>query len=130
MSASESSKWIAKRSLVDASGVETPVYLGTPEKFGPDEWRCPFRIGKKPAEVQYAHGFDAFQTLIIALGKIRVALGTLGPLTWKGGDGDPGFPQFVPDSFGVEFSQIAEKRIEEELAKFIAGMPARKKRPR
>ncbi|MDI6760533.1 MAG: hypothetical protein QMD05_06870 [Candidatus Brocadiaceae bacterium] len=97
------------------------VRLGRPKKLQKDEWICTFQIsGLEDSRVQHAYGTDGFQSLIMALEGIRVALEKSGKnFLWEGGEkGDTGFPRFVPMFFGLEFSQRIGHLIDQEVNQF------------
>ena len=99
---------------------EVVVCLGKPEQRSEREFVCPFQVtGIGNSELQYAHGVDSFQALILALEGIRVTLEKGGQsCTWIGEEGDHGFPRYVPSFFGLEFSNRLGQIIESEIASF------------
>lgn len=103
------------RTLTDKSGSTITVTLTMPEPFSAEEWCCVFTIDS----VRYkAHGLDAFQSLIMAIEGIRTELSRRSSqqLTWAGGElGEPGFPRFVPQSFGLDFSRKIDQIIDNEI---------------
>ena len=114
---------VAIRTLTTAGGEPWEATLGVPELVTEGEWRCPFSAGPKgAAEIRHAHGLDAFQALMMAIVGIRTALKDLPPeYEWEGGaPGDHGFPLFVPQYFGPEFSRHIESIVEAEVKKFAA----------
>jgi hypothetical protein len=106
------------------------VQIGMPRQSG-DAWVCPFEItGLGSAKVAHGCGEDAVQALILALASIRAARDRSSPpLTWLSGDaGDTGFPRFVPDAFGIDFSRRIERLIDRETDRFGAALEARHSR--
>jgi hypothetical protein len=112
-------KWLVRRALETASGT-FEIAIGQPEKVIDDEWRCPYRVAD---ETSYAHGLDGFQSLLMALTGVRMALDKMdSQLKWRGGKpGDHGVPRLVPHAFGVEFSRRIEELIDAEVNQFAAN---------
>jgi hypothetical protein len=111
---------VAVRELreVGENGKVVVVKLGEPREAKSGDWACPFRItGLGIRGSQFAYGIDAFQSLLLAIEGIRSALQKSGKrFTWAGGEpGDTGFPRFVPNYFGLEFSTRLEELIEREV---------------
>lgn len=103
------------------------VMLGKPRAVSEGEFVCPFQItGTGAADVQYAHGIDCLQALLMAIEGIRTSLEKSGlKFTWAGGEaGEHGIPRFVPAFFGAEFSRRIEKMIDHELHQFAARRSA------
>ncbi|MEW6296039.1 MAG: hypothetical protein AB1467_07195 [Candidatus Diapherotrites archaeon] len=114
---------ICERKLIeyDLDNKEIKVLLGKPSKYQDTEFICAFQIiGLENSQIQYAHGEDSFQALIMALEGIRVTLNKSDKnLTWIGGEkGDHGFPRFVTMSFGLAFSQLLDNIIDQEIKIF------------
>ena len=123
--------WIATRMLSTGkdSGVkDVEVSIGAPEQESADTWRCPFRVGfAGTGEIQYAYGIDGFQALMIAFSGIRAKIEELKlDVSWEGalaGDrGDHGFPQWVPQSFGLEFQKRIDELIDRELKEHVGAL--------
>jgi hypothetical protein len=113
-------EWIASRVLKEANGENVVVSLARPEKSSAGDWACAFQIEGVVQEVQYAHGLDAFQALIMAITGINSLLANRNrQLTWEGGEpGDSGFPRFVPQAFGFVWAERINRMIDEEIRKF------------
>lgn len=96
------------------------VSLGIPKpdpKSENHDWRCQFRVsGLGARRVHYAHGIDAFQSLLLALVGIRGLLERKRrQLKWDGGSLADAFPRFVPSHFGLAFSRRVEGFIDREV---------------
>jgi hypothetical protein len=103
-------EWIASRTLIDEdSGAEVVVALGRPQQANDGKWRCAFSANVAfPERMQQAHGFDAFQALILAIEGIHYALSHSSQrLKWIAEPGDTGIPRLTPTSFGLAFRQNA-----------------------
>ncbi len=120
---------IAIRDLhVVASQDVVTVQVCRPQQVSNGEWRCAFVISTAESEdVQYAHGTDSLQALILAIEGCRVRLESYdGILRWEGGDeGDTGIPQFVPSYFGRDFADRIRALIDEEVEKFSVAAEQR-----
>ncbi len=109
---------VASRVLKRLDGTVVEVGLTLPVEVSSGEWKCEFRIGD---DVHEAFGLDGVQALLMALKGLRFYLARLAPSTWEGGEpGDVGIPRFVPQAFGLAFSQHMDAVIESELAEFVA----------
>jgi hypothetical protein len=113
-------EWIASRTLRDASGNEVLISLGLPYSVGPDEWVCRFEIlGHTPAEVMEAHGYDAFQALLLAIAALQRAVrADPRQLTWLAevpcDSGIPRWPSLALEPHArLQIEALVEK--EEEL---------------
>ena len=98
---------VRELSLKGESGVSecVQILIGTPRPF-PDStgYYCPFQIvGLGSAEIKYAAGIDAIQTLQLVMPMIVITLRSLsekieGGLRWEAGEeSDLGFPE-MPNS--------------------------------
>lgn len=109
------------------------VRLGMPRRRSPTEWRCPFHIsGLGSPRVQYGVGSDAFQALLIGLGRIFRSLEESGlTMTWEfGNPGITGFSPIIPHFMEQKFFRKVERMIEDQLwqtAQAAARVRKRKK---
>lgn len=97
------------------------VKVGKPRKQRGGNWACPFQIsGLGLRKIEYGHGVDSIQALLMAIEGIRTRLEQSGKqLTWDGGDpGDTGFTRFVPTFFGVDFCKRIDRLIDREVQRF------------
>ena len=115
-----SKSWVATRTLqsAGAAGTSIEIKIGAPEQFTEDKWRCAYSAA---GEDSYAHGLDAFQSLVMALTGIRVAPDSSGQeLSWVGGiTGDHGIPRMVSHGLGLEFSRKIDSLIASEVSQFV-----------
>jgi hypothetical protein len=117
-------RWIGTRALnciKDGRAFRIEASVGEPVEVTRGEWRCAYRIADAGREsVQYAHGVDSIQALILALEGIRVGIAAIGgEFSWEGGEpGDPGFPRFVPQFYGPAFARKLEAIIDSEVRTF------------
>jgi hypothetical protein len=117
-------RWIGTRALngvKDGHVLRVEASVGEPVEVTRGEWRCAFRIADAGREnVQYAHGVDSIQALILALEGIRGAIAAIGgECSWEGGEpGESGFPRFVPQFYGAAFSRKLEAMIDSEVRTF------------
>lgn len=114
---------IARRKLLCFPNLKENVVvtLGKPRKVTKEEWVCPYQIcGMGDKKVQEAHGIDAFQALMMALEGIRVKIKeSEKTLIWEGGEqGDIGFPRFLPNFYGPDFSRKIERVVDREIQLF------------
>jgi hypothetical protein len=95
------------------------IKVGQPEKVDANEWRCAYSVADK---LNYAHGLDAFQALVMAITGVRIALDNMGsPIRLRGAKtGDHGVPRMVPQALGVAFSRKIEELIDAEVTQFLA----------
>jgi hypothetical protein len=97
------------------------VKLGKPKKEKVGDWACPFTIsGLGIHKIEYGHGIDAIQALLMAIEGIRARLEQSGKrFVWAGGEsGDTGFTRFVPTFFGLDFSKRLDRLIDREVKRF------------
>jgi len=107
------------------------VTLARPRKATNGDWVCPYQIrGLATGRIQYAHGVDAVQALLLAFEGIRTQLSrTKKRLSWEGGEpGDTGFTRFVPTFFGLEFSKRLDQMIAREVDRFARKAKSVKRR--
>jgi hypothetical protein len=99
----------------DARDHKVVVTIGAPRRVEADHWLCPYLIeGIVESGVHYGYGVDALQSLVGALGGIRVDLeGTERRFVWFGNDA--GIPQQVPTGYGRAFEERVQRAIEREL---------------
>lgn len=97
------------------------VQLAEPEQVSELEWRCAYRVPfQKTDPTYYAYGVDSFQALLMALTGIRAHLDAKKEtFLWLSEEpGDHGFPKWIPQIFGVGFSQKLEQMVDAEVENF------------
>ena len=92
---------IAERRLMTRNHPKRPVVvsLGRPRQTEANHWECPFRIsGAGIRLLECGRGIDAFQSLTLALDRIRHTLDRLEtPVVWDGVfDDHSGFNRTIP----------------------------------
>jgi hypothetical protein len=131
MATRKATRWIAERALVDDTGKQLKAAVGIPEKVSKLEWRCPYRLSRgRAGEIRYAHGVDSIQALILALGSIRLAIDKLEiAVKWDiaAEMGDSGFPIFIQQIFGLEFTRSLERMVSTETERYALAITKRKK---
>lgn len=118
-------RWIASRELVDDAGhVVCNVRLGEPRRTTEGRWVCVVRFdeGAEPHETE-THGADAFQALFNGLECLRLGTTNRG-LSWLIERGSPGFPAFLPLTFGQEFHDSLGAFVEAEARKRVEAFQA------
>lgn len=127
---SMNSSLIAVRDLraVGRDSVVT-VALRAPSPDPEGDWECMYTVnGLDEPHVDSAKGIDSIQALIMALEGIRIVLERSGEsFSWEGGEGEAGFPRFVPMAFGAEFSAELSRTIDHEVAKHAEWLEQRYK---
>lgn len=112
---------IRRLRVVGLNGEEIIVKIGKPRREKGGNWACPFHLsGLGFRQIEYGHGIDAIQSLLMAIDGIRVRLEQSGKLlVWAGGEsGDTGFTRFIPAFYGVNFSKRLNRLIEREIKQF------------
>lgn len=110
---------------------DVKVVIGKPRKRREGEWACPYYIsGVGMERIRYVYGVDAFQALLLAFQGIRISLEKTGKrFSWIGGEeGDTGLPRFVPDCFGLKFSNRLERLIDREVERFTRQLEKKHQR--
>jgi hypothetical protein len=111
-------EWIVSRTLTDGSGNEVTVVLAAPYAVDAGEWACSYGVtGLSQIPPRHtAHGLDALQALLLAIGAIYGLLEAAPkPLTWKGGEpGDTGIPRLPTMAWGLSLRRHIENIISVE----------------
>jgi hypothetical protein len=125
----ESSVIAARDVRVDDQDSVVTIALRAPSPDPEGDWECTYTIdGLDIPHVGSAKGIDSVQALTMALEGIRVVLERSGKsFSWEGGDGDAGFPRFVPMAFGSEFSAALNRTIDQEVVKHSEWLEQRYK---
>lgn len=123
--------WIAERTL---RGGKTrgrlTIRLAKPYEVAESEWVCHVEIRRGETKTGLdVRGSDSFSSLILALKAIRYELDKLQEaFTWGGGEtGDSGFPLYVTDMFGLDFTRRLEAIIDAETNRFVARIQRHRK---
>jgi len=95
--------------------------IGSPLQVSDGEWKCLLYISNIGLnEIEYAHGVDALQSLMLAFQHARFYLLKSGlKRTWYAGrDGDCGIPANVPD-FGRKMTEHLVSVIDHEIERIV-----------
>ena len=126
-------EFIGERTLIEDSPNQEHVItvrIGRPEHLSASEYICAFQLdGLGESSLQYAHGIDAFQALIMALDGIRATIEKSGRnFTWQGGEKKGhGFPRCVPAFYGLNFSKHIDQLLDREINRFAKETEKKKK---
>lgn len=115
--------WIAKRTVKYnnlGKVSDIVICMAAPEVDIERDWRCDIVIAVEGQEEAYsAFGIDAFQSIQLGFERIRHELDQLpGKTIWLGSTDIQGFPRFVPQCFGMEFSEKVDNYIDQEIEEF------------
>lgn len=115
-------EWIAERTLREgARRKRMTVRMAKPYEVAASEWVCHIEIRRgRTGTAQDVRGSDAFQAMILALKAIRQQIDELEqPVTWEEGElGYTGFPLYVPDVYGLDFTRRLERLVTAEAERF------------
>jgi hypothetical protein len=120
-------QWIATRVLTAPNGETIEISLGIPYQDSKGMWLCPIRyVRNGHVEEKMGFGVDAFQALIVALGRIS--------LEWQGrawwpliGKSYSGFPKIVDGDPELIDHDRLYKMIDEEMERQSTEALAKKR---
>ena len=111
-----SPQWIATRVLQrDSPKGRVLVRIGHPQKVAHLEWRVEVEIRRgRTTKKLLVHGLDSFQAIIASIQAIGYELDKDRPqIMWEGGEpGEHGFPLYLPEELGRDFSLNLRKKLE------------------